>query len=177
MKKILIACLGLFISFGAIAQIESDQVENTDKSKQSKEMKRQHAQERMASLKVGYLTNELELSEEEAQNFWPIYNKYDAQRKELRSNNRPGKKVDEMSEQEAEAFLASTEEMKVKTRMIDDQMNEELSGVLPASKRLKLNKAEKAFHKKMLKNMKKKRKGKKGKNAKKRKERKENREE
>lgn len=40
------------------------------------------AGERMRSLEIGYLTKELSLTPEEAEKFWPVYNRY---KKELKS--------------------------------------------------------------------------------------------
>ena len=40
-------------------------------------------QERMQSEKIAFLTTELDLSPEEAQVFWPVYNKINAEKKEL----------------------------------------------------------------------------------------------
>ncbi len=40
------------------------------------------AGERMRSLEIGYLTKELRLTPEEAEKFWPVYNKY---KKELKA--------------------------------------------------------------------------------------------
>lgn len=52
-----------------------------------------HAQdgERLQALKIAYLTKKLDLSPEEAQRFWPIYNKYTGEirgiRQEQKQNN------------------------------------------------------------------------------------------
>ncbi len=46
--------------------------------------KAQHpAGERMRSLEIGYLTKELKLTPEEAEKFWPVYNKYRAELRAL----------------------------------------------------------------------------------------------
>ncbi len=47
------------------------------------------------NLKIGYLTNKLNFTEEEAQKFWPIYNKYEAELKALRTDvNKEGNVLD-----------------------------------------------------------------------------------
>ncbi len=43
--------------------------------------------ERIESLEVGYLTKHLNLSPEDAQKFWPVFNKYRSDVKALNSNN------------------------------------------------------------------------------------------
>lgn len=39
--------------------------------------------ERLESLKIGYLTKQLQLTTEEAQKFWPVYNGYDNEMKQM----------------------------------------------------------------------------------------------
>lgn len=41
---------------------------------------------RLEALKVAYLTKQLNLTPEEAQRFWPVYNKYTGEVKQLRMN-------------------------------------------------------------------------------------------
>jgi hypothetical protein len=41
---------------------------------------------RLEALKIGYLTKKLDLSPEEAQKFWPVYNLYSAEMKQTRRN-------------------------------------------------------------------------------------------
>lgn len=43
--------------------------------------------ERMRSLEIGYLTKELKLTPEEAQKFWPVYNKYKQELKSLSNSD------------------------------------------------------------------------------------------
>ena len=98
----IIALLFLLISFNSHGQ--------SDKMKEKREQ--------IKSMKVGFLTTELELSSTEAEKFWPIYNKYDekimvlkeAQMK-LRIQKRIGtdeealKKIEEAEEQKLSAAL------------------------------------------------------------------------
>src|SRR5215467_12986871 len=54
---------------------------------------------RIEALKIGYLTKKLNLSTEEAQKFWPIYNKYAEEirktRLDARANSEPEIKTEE----------------------------------------------------------------------------------
>jgi hypothetical protein len=43
---------------------------------------------RLQSLEIAYITKELNLSPEEAQRFWPVYNKYAAEMREIIKNRR-----------------------------------------------------------------------------------------
>ena len=66
--------------------------------------------EKMESLKIAHITNELSLSPEESEKFWPIYNKYDDARRQLKEEMRPSAKElrGEMSEKEAARNRMST---------------------------------------------------------------------
>ena len=56
MKKIIIPILALFISLNTFSQSKKDKIK---------------------ALKVSFLTERLELTQDEAQQFWPVYNAYD----------------------------------------------------------------------------------------------------
>ena len=44
----------------------------------------EHRRERIKALKVGYITEKIDLSAKQAEAFWPLYNKYESQMHELR---------------------------------------------------------------------------------------------
>ena len=44
--------------------------------------------DRMEALKVSFVTKKLQLNTEEAKLFWPVYNEFDAEKKELRQKRR-----------------------------------------------------------------------------------------
>ena len=46
--------------------------------------------EKLQSLKIAFISRKLELSSEEAQSFWPIYNRYEGDLKSLNTQNRGG---------------------------------------------------------------------------------------
>jgi hypothetical protein len=83
MKKLLLI-ITLFLTVGSavLAQDDGDDKKN-DGGK-------------IEALKIGYLTNKLKLSTEEAQKFWPIYNKYAEEIRKVRIDARlnKGKEID-----------------------------------------------------------------------------------
>lgn len=46
---------------------------------------------RIEALKIAYITKKLNLSPEEAQKFWPVYNKYSAELRQARADQRSNK--------------------------------------------------------------------------------------
>jgi Spy/CpxP family protein refolding chaperone len=113
--------------------------------------------EQIRALKVGFITNELSLTTEEAAKFWPIYNAYDDKQFELRHLKMKAFKarmdddaLDKMSEKEAAALLAQMESNEVELYQLRKKFNASLKAVLPATKIIKLKKAEDNFNRKLL---------------------------
>lgn len=50
--------------------------------------------ERLQALKIAYLTKKLDLSPEEAQRFWPIYNKYTEEIRTIRQDQKQNNKTE-----------------------------------------------------------------------------------
>jgi len=112
--------------------------------------------ERIKALKVGYITNELELTPDEATKFWPIYNAFDDKQFELRHQKMKAFKermdadLDKMSEKEASALLAQMESNEDELNQLRKKFINSLKGVLPSVKIIKLKKAEDDFNRKLL---------------------------
>jgi hypothetical protein len=112
--------------------------------------------ERVQALKVAFITKALNLTSDEAEKFWPIYNEYsdkrDVVRRQLQENR---KKVKEQSEtlSPEELMQLADEEMSLRQQDLDLQkeMHEKLKKVLPAKKLALLYVAEEDFKKELLK--------------------------
>lgn len=50
--------------------------------------------EKIQALKIAFITQKLELTSDEAQKFWPVYNRYDAEIKQTIMDNRGGDAID-----------------------------------------------------------------------------------
>lgn len=119
--------------------------------------------EKYRSEKVSFLTSNLELSPEEAQKFWPVYNQLEKERWEAQKFRR------EMEEKvlEAEESMSDnrtkqlTREYAGSLKKEADLMvdyNEKFLNILPSGKVLKLYKAENEFRMHMIKKFRDKRK-------------------
>ncbi len=112
--------------------------------------------DQIKSLKVGFITNELNLSTDEAAKFWPLYNAYDDRQFELKHQKMKDLKdqmdadLDKMSEKEASALITQMENYDTELYQIRKKFNSSLKGVLPAVKIIKLKKAEDNFYRKLL---------------------------
>lgn len=145
-KKILIPILALTISICAYAQ-------KPDKNK-------------IKALKIAHITQELDLTEKEAQAFWPVYNANEDEREKLRSgsykNFMKKKKPEEITEAEAKMLLDNTIKMEEAHLKLQKDYYAKLQKIFSAKKIMTLMNAERSFRRKMIEQFKDRHRGKKG---------------
>ncbi|WP_178984007.1 Spy/CpxP family protein refolding chaperone [Winogradskyella helgolandensis] len=109
--------------------------------------------EKIKALKIAHITEQLDLTETEAQKFWPIYNANEDAENKLRENStnrRKDKNVEELSETEAKSLLLAMEKVEKQKVELHSKMLNELLEILPAKKIIKLYQAERSFRQKMF---------------------------
>lgn len=112
--------------------------------------------EQVKSLKVAFITNELDLTPEESAKFWPVYNAFEDKQHEIRKQklkvymDRADNSIDKLSEKEATNVLNQMESTEEELHQLKKKFITNLKGILPATKILKLKKAEEEFSKKLL---------------------------
>jgi len=110
-------------------------------------------------LKVSYITEKLNLTKQEAEKFWPIYNKFDKERYKLYHGKRSTLKkeisekggIDNLSEKEAKTFAKKMLAVERSYYDANVKYQEELSRVIPYKKILKLHIVERDFTRRMFK--------------------------
>ena len=114
--------------------------------------------EQIKALKIAYITDELKLTSEEATKFWPLFNAYEEKQKNFRKErirsfmDQSGTgDIDKMTEKEAASILNDIENSEEDAFQNRKKFVASLKPILPASKILKLKKAEEGFNKKLLK--------------------------
>jgi len=115
--------------------------------------------ERIKAQKIAFITAQLQLTTEEAQAFWPVFNAYEAnsetvKNKQLRPVRKAMRNSESLSDEEAIKLLdnmitAETELHQLRLNLISD-----LKGVLPPQKILKLKAADDEFNKKLFERLK-----------------------
>jgi hypothetical protein len=146
-----IATSFLFISVFSVASIQAQS--KLEAKQEARQEARQETKQKIETLKIAYITSALELTEAEAQVFWPIYNEAEVKRRELR-RNRMGERKDAqvnfktMTEKEAETFIDQEMEFKQKELDIQKELHSKLKKILPAKKIALLYKAEVDFQRK-----------------------------
>ncbi|NVO02307.1 MAG: hypothetical protein HXX09_06350 [Bacteroidetes bacterium] len=154
--KMRIAGLLMIIIFAGTTLIAQEQ--KKDDPKQKKENRKQMNEERkkkIESQKVAFIATQINLTTEEAQTFWPVYNEYQAKKAELtktfRGNNKDKKKIDELSDQEAGKMADDMIINEQKMLDLKKEYHSKFKSVLPIKKVVKLYDSEKQFRKVLLK--------------------------
>lgn len=114
-------------------------------------------QDQIKSIKVTFITNELNLTSDEATKFWPVYNAFEDKQQQVRKTKLKGylnrmddDKLDNLSEKEAATLLSQMESAEEELYQLKKKFNVDVRSVLPAAKVLKLKKAEDKFNRKLL---------------------------
>jgi hypothetical protein len=111
----------------------------------------QGPQEKVQAFRIAIFTEVLQLTPEEAQGFWPIYNDYLAQRDRLQQQYKPGKQLDAMSDSEVEDQIKAYFEKEQKDMDLEKDLYQKLRKVLPTRKIAKIPLAERQFRESLLK--------------------------
>lgn len=110
-------------------------------------------QERIESMRIAFITKKLDLSPDEAQKFWPIYNQYRKEHQELKNNYRGNRDNEPLSDQEAEDAISASLELEEKEVALKRRYYTELKGILPVQKIAMLRKAERQFKERLVKQL------------------------
>lgn len=122
------------------------------------------ARERIKTLKVAFITERLNLTSQEAQSFWPIYNEHEETLERIRRTER----LELRSQISFIQDLSNTESSTLLTKFLDIQKEKheaqqdfisKIKNVISPKKTLLLLKAEEDFKKRLLQQMRKRRGG------------------
>jgi len=120
--------------------------------------------ERIKTLKVAFITEQLSLSSMEAQQFWPVYNAHEEKVEAIRRKERQefGSRFNDLTQisaNEAKNMVASFMEIQTSKHDLEQEFIKELKGVIPDIKIIKLFRAEERFKKRLLQQFRKRRAG------------------
>jgi Spy/CpxP family protein refolding chaperone len=112
------------------------------------------AMEKMQADRVAFLTEKLELTVDEAQKFWPLYNEYLKQREDLIKGRREKMRKDfepeNVTDQDLDMMLSDILDQEVRLAQIKKDYFTKIRQVLPVKKVLTLHRAEQEFMNHML---------------------------
>jgi Skp family chaperone for outer membrane proteins len=114
--------------------------------------------EQIKALKIAYITDELQLTSDEAVKFWPLFNSFESKQKELRQeklssylDRLDGGQMEKLSDKEATNLLNQMESNEEELFQVRKKFIANLKGILPPMKIIKLKRAEEGFNRKLLK--------------------------
>jgi len=104
--------------------------------------------------KVAFITEQLSLTPQEAQKFWPIYNTFEDKLHQIRRNDeraiRDAMKKENLTEKEAQDIINQFLAVENKTHLAKQQLIKDLGNVISPQKIIKLKIAEDAFNRKLM---------------------------
>jgi len=111
--------------------------------------------ERVEAAKVAFLTDRMELSADQAQKFWPLYNEYETKRRDLMKSYRSGYRqdVDALSDQEAKARIDGMFVTREKELALEQEYAAKYLRVISYKQLIKLYRGERDFTKLLLKRL------------------------
>ncbi|NOZ47176.1 MAG: hypothetical protein GXO79_10400 [Chlorobi bacterium] len=115
--------------------------------------------EKIEAQKVGYITNRLNLTPKEAQQFWPVYNQYQVEKQDLLNQKKAfmlkyREEKNSLTTEELEVIVDGFVNVQVQEAELLKKYNEKYKTVLPIEKILKLYQAENQFKQFLLKQIK-----------------------
>jgi Spy/CpxP family protein refolding chaperone len=147
MKKIMLyITISLFCSLSVMAQGEKEGREGRE------------GREKIRTLKIAYITEQLNLTANEAQKFWPVYNAYDKEQNTLRGSYRFSLKnaiqknetLDNISEDESKKLVALKLSTDKKLYEIQNDFIKKIEGIISNKKIIKLQIAEIEFGRNLM---------------------------
>ncbi|MEG1762863.1 MAG: hypothetical protein RR190_04845 [Bacteroidales bacterium] len=137
--------------FSSFTSIQSE--EGVPRSKtNNKQIEKEIINARILTEKRNYIQKNLPLSPEEALKFWPIYTAFE----EVRSQGKPHFNQDLSAFTNEEQMRKANEIIARKEKMLQSEMQylKDLREILPATKIVELWKAEKNFHRELIRSVK-----------------------
>ncbi|WP_293872230.1 sensor of ECF-type sigma factor [Flavobacterium sp.] len=113
--------------------------------------------EQIRAIKIGFITNELDLTPDEATKFWPLFNGFEDKQQEIKKIRLKGylerlddDALDKLSDKDASTMLTQMESSEDELYQAKKKFVLSLKGVIAPIKILKLKRAEENFNKKLL---------------------------
>ncbi len=141
MKQFISLLLTLTLTFSVTAQ-------DNDRKKE---------REKIEALKVAHITEELNLTQSEAQKFWPIYNDFEEKRQSLRKKKMTlisAVKTETISETDAKSLISKMINLEKEESVLKTTYLNNLQSIISNIKIIKLFESERSFKMKMIKEFK-----------------------
>lgn len=143
-NMILTICMSMLATFNILAQPGS---------------RMQEKKEQIEAMKIGFITKQLDLTSEEAKNFWPVYNQYQKELDDLRKKRRGDRReakddFENMSDKGMEKVVDDEIVFKQSELDIIKRYHSQFKQVLPIKKVARLYRSEEDFKRELLQKLK-----------------------
>ena len=112
--------------------------------------------EKIKAHKTAYITEKVALTSSQAEQFWPIYNKFEEEVMTLRKserddfNSKKDRNIDDLTDSEANAMLAKHGQIRAELATKLQGLINSLKGIITPQQTIKLLRAEEDFKKRLL---------------------------
>lgn len=119
---------------------------------------RTQMRERIKSERIAFITEQVKLSPEEAQSFWPVYNNFTSELEQIRKDLRKLRKnrsaqLDKLSDKELDEAFAEELRLMDRQNTLMKENHQQIRKILPARKVAQLYDAEQKFRIQLMKRM------------------------
>ncbi|TXD52576.1 MULTISPECIES: sensor of ECF-type sigma factor [unclassified Polaribacter] len=119
---------------------------------------KKEGREKIKTLKIAYITEQLQLTTGEAQKFWPVYNAYDEEQHSLRRSYRftlkqaikENESIDKLSENESKKLISLKLSTDKKLNESQEDFTKKIAQIISANKIIKLQIAEIEFGRNLM---------------------------
>ena len=111
--------------------------------------------EKMESMRIAFITQKVDLTPDEAQKFWPVYNEFQKKREDLHKKKREEHKnmkenIDSVSDKQIETMVDGEMSFRQKNLDLEKEYHGKFKSILPIKKVAKLYHAEDMFARHLL---------------------------
>ena len=110
----------------------------------------QDKNERIRALRVAFITDKLQLTPEESEKFWPLYNQYEAEQKRIRQRYKVDLDLNAMSDQEVERSVTDRFELEEQVIKLKRDYFQRMKSFMAVRKIALLLRSEQDFNRELL---------------------------
>ena len=107
--------------------------------------------ERIRALKVAYITDKLQLTPEESEKFWPVYNQYETEQKRIRQKYKADLDLSIMKDEDLERSITDRFEMEEQLIKLKRDYFQRMKSFIAVRKIAQLQRSEQEFNRELLK--------------------------
>jgi len=112
--------------------------------------------ERIQTAKIAFLSQKLELTPEEAQKFWPVYNEFNQKKKDIQIERRIARlemEKSSFSDEDAKKMISNEFKARKNELQLEEQYFQKFQEIITPKKVVRLAHAEREFNSRIIKRM------------------------